>query len=399
MNKRHDPTQFQDAPQEAPHRHDAVARDDRDRSSPRSEGQVKGDEAEAPAKKPKRPIRRILMVSAAVLALAVGAYYGTWYWTTGRFEESTDDAYVKADSTIIAPKVSGYLRQVAVADNEPVKAGQPLAQIDDSDYDVALKQAEASVEAASATVANIEANIEQQDAVVAQARAGLVLDEANLTFAQQENDRYTTLAKSGSGSVQNAQNAVSKFGIAKATQERDKAAVTAAEKQIGSLKAQLAKARADLSRERQVEAQARLNVGYAAIAAPIDGVVGNRTLRVGQYVQAGTPLMSVVPLKDVYIVANFKETQLTYVRPGQHVRIDVDTYPDHAVPGTVDSVAPASGQEFALLPPDNATGNFTKIVQRVPVKIKVAADSPLAGRLLPGMSVVPTIDTKAERSR
>jgi membrane fusion protein (multidrug efflux system) len=334
-----------------------------------------------------------------VIALGVGAYYGTWYWTTGRFEESTDDAYVKADSTIIAPKVSGYLREVAVADNEPVKAGQPLARIDDSDYSVALKQASASVEAAKATVENIQANIEQQSAVVDQARASLVLDEANLTFAQQENERYVTLAKSGSGTVQNAQNAVSKLGIAQATLDRDKAAVTAAERQIGSLKAQLAKARADLSREQQVEEQAKLNVGYTEIAAPVDGVVGNRTLRVGQFVQAGTPLMSVVPLKDVYVVANFKETQLTYMKPGQKVRIDVDTYPDHAVPGVVDSVAPASGQEFALLPPDNATGNFTKIVQRVPVKIRVSTDSPLAGRLLPGMSVVPTIDTKAERSR
>jgi membrane fusion protein (multidrug efflux system) len=199
--------------------------------------------------------------------------------------------------------------------------------------------------------------------------------------------------------VQNAQNAVSKLGIAKATLERDTAAVTAAEKQIGSLKAQLAKAQADLTHAQDLDEQAQLNLGYTTIVAPVDGVVGNRTLRVGQYVQAGTPLMGVVPLMDVYIVANFKETQLTNVRPGQPVKIEVDTFPDHAVWGAVDSIAPASGQEFALLPPDNATGNFTKIVQRVPVKIRVGADGPLAGRLLPGMSVIPTINTKEERAR
>jgi membrane fusion protein, multidrug efflux system len=391
MNKHHDPIEFQESPR-------LDGSEFAEPTEARVDAKRKDRKGEEPrTKKGKSPLRRILLGTAAVLALGIGLYYGTWYWTTGRFEESTDDAYVKADSTIIAPKVSGYLRQVAVSDNEPVRAGQSLAQIDDRDYTVALKEAGANVAAARATVQNIGANIEQQGAVVAEARATVVLDEANLTFAQQENDRYTTLAKSGSGSVQNAQNAISKLGIAQATFERDSAAVTAAEKQIGSLRAQLAKAQADLTHEQDLEEQAQLNLSYTTIVAPVDGVVGNRTLRVGQYVQAGTPLMNVVPLMDVYVVANFKETQLTYVRPGQQVKIEVDTFPDHAVWGVVDSVSPASGQEFALLPPDNATGNFTKIVQRVPVKIRVSADSPLAGRLLPGMSVVPTIDTKAER--
>jgi membrane fusion protein (multidrug efflux system) len=396
MNKHHDLIEFREGP--GPDGGDDRDLAERTNEETSGDGKQSSGEEQA-AKKGRKPLRRILLIVAAAALLAAGAYYGTWYWTTGRFEESTDDAYVKADSSIIAPKVSGYLRQIAVADNEPVKAGQSLAQIDDRDYAVALKQAGANVEAARATVETIQANIEQQGAVVTQAQANIALDEANLTFAQQEYDRYTSLAKTGSGTVQNAQGAVSKFAIAKATQERDAAAVTAAEKQIGSLRAQLSKSHADLAHAQAVEEQAKLNLGYATILAPVDGIVGNRTLRVGQYVQAGTPLMSVVPLKDVYVIANFKETQLTYVRPGQPVRIEIDTFPDHAVLGTVDSVAPASGQEFALLPPDNATGNFTKIVQRVPVKIRVAAASPLAGRLLPGMSVIPTIDTKGERSR
>jgi membrane fusion protein (multidrug efflux system) len=399
MNRHHDPVEFH----ESPNLSGTEARDNSaDASEQHPDGNAaNGEDAERvkPKKKGMSPRRRLLLAVGAVVVLGVGIYYGTWYWTTGRFEESTDDAYVKADSTIIAPKVSGYLRQVVVADNQPVRTGRSLAQIDDRDYAVALKQATANVDAARAAVANVEANVEQQGAVVAQVRASVVLDQANLTFAQQENDRYVTLANSGSGSVQNAQNAVSKLGIAKATLDRDAAAVTAAEKQVGSLKAQLAKAQADLTHEQDLEEQAQLNLSYTTIVAPVDGVVGNRTLRVGQYVQAGTPLMSVVPLADVYVVANFKETQLTYVRPGQQVRIAVDTYPDHDVIGAVDSISPASGQEFALLPPDNATGNFTKIVQRVPVKITVSAQSPLAGRLLPGMSVVPTIDTKKERSR
>lgn len=394
MNKHHDLVEFHESPA-------FDEGDARDLLRELKENGLGGKDPDAKdsKRKGKSRKRRLLPAIGAVTLLGIGIYYGTWYWTTGRFEETTDDAYVKADSTIIAPKVSGYLRKVAVSDNQPVRAGQTLAQIDDRDYRVALKQATANVEAARATVANIEANIEQQTAIVAQARASVVVDQANLVFAQQENDRYVTLANSGSGSVQNAQNAVSKLGIAKATLERDGAAVIAAEKQAGSLKAQLAKVQADLAHEQGLEEQAQLNLSYTTIVAPVDGVVGNRALRVGQYVQAGTPLMSVVPLMNVYVVANFKETQLTYVRPGQPVRIAIDTYPGHDVIGAVDSISPASGQDFALLPPDNATGNFTKIVQRIPVKITVSPDLPPAGRLLSGMSVVPTIDTRAERLR
>jgi membrane fusion protein, multidrug efflux system len=338
--------------------------------------------------------KRPLLALASLIFICLGGYYGWHYWTMGQFEVSTDDAYVEADSTIVAPKVSGYLRDVFVADNQAIKASQIVAQIDDRDYAIALKQANANVDAARAMIDNINASIVQQQPVIEQARSTVALDQANLTFAQQEYDRYTSLANQGSGSVQNAQQAISKLNIAKATLQRDSAVVAAAEKQVGVLTAQLARAQAELAHDRAVEEQARLNLTYTTIVAPVDGVIGNRTLRIGQYVQAGTALMSVVPLSATYIIANYKETQLTDVRPGQPVEIAIDSFPGQPLRGIVDSIAPASGQEFALLPPDNATGNFTKVVQRVPVKIKVTSDNPLLGLMRPGMSVVPTIDTR-----
>jgi membrane fusion protein, multidrug efflux system len=339
--------------------------------------------------------RSLLLGGAALLAVGAVGDLGWGYWTTGRFEVSTDDAYVKADTTIIAPKVSGYLSQVLVGDNERVKAGQPLARIDARDYAVAVAQAKADVSAAQADIDNVQASLNQQQAVIAQARSTVEVDRANLTYTQQDNDRYVTLAKTGAGSVQNEQQAVSRHQIAESTLQRDSAAVLAADLKTGMLRAQLARAEAVLAHDRTVQDQAELNLGYTTIVAPVDGVVGNRSLREGQYVQAGTQLMAVVPTNAIYIIANYKETQLTDVRPGQPVTVDVDMFPGTTVKGHVDSIAPASGQEFALLPPDNATGNFTKIVQRIPVRIVLDANDPLAGLLRPGMSVNPIVDTKA----
>ena len=346
--------------------------------------------------KRKFTVRRLGALIAAIAAVGALSYYGWHYWTVGRFEESTDDAYVQANSTIVAPKVSGYVSEVLVGDNQPVKAGQPLARIDDRDYQTALAQAQANVAAAQADIDNLRASLKQQQAVIAQARATIEVDKANLTFMKQDNDRYATLAKQGSGTVQAAQQALSKRNIAQATLDRDTASLEAAERQTGVLEAQLGKANAVLAQDQALQRQAELNVGYTNIVAPIDGVVGNRTLRVGQYVQAGTQLMAVVPLASTYVVANFEETQLADIRKHQPVDLDVDTYSGTTVRGYVDSIAPASGQEFALLPPDNATGNFTKIVQRIPVKIAIDRDDPLHGDLRPGMSVIATINTKPE---
>ncbi len=344
----------------------------------------------------RRPSRRILLLGgAAVLAAVALGDFGWHYWTVGRFQESTDDAYVKADTTIVAPKIPGYLRDVLVADNQPVKAGQPLATIDDRDYAVAVRQAEADTASARADIDNVQASLDQQQAVIAQALATVEVDKASLAFTQQDNDRYVSLARTGAGSIQSEQQAVSKRLIAQGTLQRDQAAAIAAERQTAMLRAQLAKAQAVLARDRAVQDQAALNLGYTTIVSPVDGVVGNRSLRTGQYVQTGTQLMAVVPANGVYIVANFKETQLTDVRAGQTVTVDVDMFPNTTVKGHIDSIAPASGQEFALLPPDNATGNFTKIVQRIPVKIVLDAADPLAGLLRPGMSVTPIVDTRS----
>jgi membrane fusion protein, multidrug efflux system len=360
--------------------------------------EVKGDNAGGPgAARPagKRLLRTMLLVGASLAVLGGAAHFGWQYWSVGRFLVATDDAYVKADNTTIAPKVSGYIAAVLVGDNEPVKAGQVLARIDDRDFVVALEQARAGAAAARAAIVMKQAGLDAQQSIIATARATVSVDEANATFADQDDKRYSTLAASGFGSVQRAQQASSHIAAQRAGIERDRAALVTALKQVDVLKADLAQAQASLARAEAAERQAELNLSYTSIVSPVDGVVGNRTLRVGQFVQAGTQLMAVVPVAGAYIVANFKETQLTAVRPGQKVRIDVDMFPDLAITGHVDSIAPASGQEFALLPPDNATGNFTKVVQRIPVKITLDADNPLAGGLRPGMSVYPRIDTKA----
>jgi membrane fusion protein, multidrug efflux system len=339
--------------------------------------------------------RRIALLTGALLLVPAAGYYGHDYWTVGRFLQSTDDAYVQADSTIVAPKVSGYLSQVLVDDNQPVKAGQLLASIDDRDYKTALQQAEADVASAQADINNVKAALEQQQAVIAQARATVEVDQANLNFAEQDSARYSSLAETGAGTVQMAQQTLAKRDTTRAALARDTAAVTAAEQQVGMLQAQLAKDDAVLLHNKAVRDQAQLNLDYTKILAPIDGVVGNRSLRVGQFVQAGTQLMAVVPLAATYVVANYEETQLSGIHAGQPVDIVVDTYSHTTVKGHVDSIAPASGQEFALLPPDNATGNFTKIVQRIPVKIDIDPYDPLRGDLRPGMSVTATVNTKA----
>src|SRR5258707_11765701 len=321
--------------------------------------------------------RRALMTGAAVAVVAGAAWYGWDYWTVGQYLVSTDDAYVKADNTTIAPKVSGYLREVLVGDNELVAAGQVLARIDERDFKVALDQAKSDVAAANATIASRKAQLEVQQAVIDAAKATIDVDKATLTFAAHENKRYTDLAATGFGSVQNAQQAQSRDAGAQAAIQRDTANLASALKQVDLLKAEIAQANAVLARATAVQNQAELNLGYTTIVAPINGVIGNRTLRIGQFVQARTQLMSVVPVAGAYVVANFKETQLTNVHEGQPVDIAVDMFPGQVVHGHVDSIAPASGQEFALLPPDNATGNFTKVVQRIPVRIALdAADNP-----------------------
>ena len=335
---------------------------------------------------------------AVIVGMFAAADYGRYYWTTGRYLVSTDDAYVDVHSAIISPKVTGYIADVPVNDNQPVTAGEVIARIDPRDYQTALDQAHANVAAAQASIATLTQQIAEQRLVVEQARQAVASDQAALVYSQQDFQRYTDLAHTGYGTVQRAQQAQADVVQKQAKLDSDKAGIASAAKQIAVLEAQLDQAGAALAQQQATAHQAELNLGYATITAPFDGTVGVRTAQLGQFVQPGTQLMAVVPLHSVYITANYMETQLTDVRPGQPVTIAVDTFPGTVVHGHVESVAPASGQQFALLPPDNATGNFTKIVQRIPVKIELDPNEPLAGRLRPGMSVEPTIDTKAMRS-
>jgi membrane fusion protein, multidrug efflux system len=361
----------------------------------------------APIAKRKRDARRasrslrpnsVLLAGGTVILFAAAGIFGHDYWVSGRFCISTDDAYVQADNVIISPQVSGYISAVPVADNQQVKAGQVLARIDDRDYRVALASTQANVAAPTASIDDLSRQIAQQNYMVSEARAVVTGDQAALNFAEDDQARYAAVSRSGAGTMQSAERAGSTAREMHATLDHDTAAVGAAQTELGVLGAQLAKAKANLAQEQAMLHQAQLNLGYTTITAPISGTVGERSLRVGQYVQVGTQLMAVVPLQAVYITANYKETQLTDVHPGQKVSITVDMFPGVTVHGVVNSIAPNSGEEFALLPPDNATGNFTKIVQRVPVKITIDQHDPLFGSLRPGMSVEPTIDTKRSAS-
>src|ERR1700716_3279372 len=329
--------------------------------------------AEQKAKTSLRPSRQAIKRAALALATALGVAtatdFGHYYLTSGRYLETTDDAYVKADSTIIAPKVSGYIAQVLVYDNQPATAGQLLAKIDDRDFRAALRQADADVAASEAAVRNLDAQLALQQPIIEQGTADIAAAEANLKFAQEEQARYDGLMKTGSGTVQRAQQTDAALRASNAQLQHAKSGLLAAERKVDVLTTERSQAVAQRHRAHAAEQQAALNLSYTAVTAPVDGTVGARSLRVGQFVQAGTQLMAVVPLDAVYVVANFEETQLTHVRSGQPVDIRIDSFHGTTLRGHVDSLSPASGLEFALLPPDNATGNFTKIVQRVPVKI------------------------------
>jgi membrane fusion protein (multidrug efflux system) len=326
----------------------------------------------------RRRRRRWLIALAAVVLVAGTGFGGYWYFV-GRFYESTNDAYLGADSVTIAPKVMGYVAEVAVGDNQRVKAGDVLVRIDPRDYQTALDSATADLANAKATSANIDALLNEQKATIDQA-------EAAAAFAQQEYNRYADLARTGAGSAQRLQQAQSDLAQRKAT-------LAAAQAHIDVLKTQRQQAEAATAAKGAALDQAKINLSQTTITAPIDGVVGDRTVRQGQLVQAGTRLMSVVPTNAIYLVANFKETQTGHMVPGQPVAISIDSFPGQTVDGTLDSLAPGTGAQFALLPPENATGNFTKIVQRVPVKILLDPSNPLTAKLRPGLSVTATVDT------
>ncbi|MFJ3467917.1 HlyD family secretion protein [Pseudomonas sp. NPDC090201] len=336
--------------------------------------------------------KQTLALCGAVLVVAALGIYG---FTGERGQQSTNDAYVSADYSNVAPKVAGFISQVLVEDNQQVKAGQLLAVIDDRDLQTALAASEAEVLAAQAQYEQASAVVQRQASVIAQSQATVEVSKAEVTFAEQEQDRYAHLAGMGAGTVQNAQQARNRIDTARARQNSAIASLAADRKQVDVFTAQQHAAEAGLKRAQAARDQARLQLSYTRIVAPVDGMVGERAVRIGNYVTPGARLLSVVPLDQVYVVANFQETQLTQVTPGQAADVRVDTFSGEALKGHVESIAPATGVTFAAIKPDNATGNFTKVVQRLPVKIVLDPGQPLLARLRVGMSVDATVDTRS----
>jgi membrane fusion protein (multidrug efflux system) len=346
----------------------------------------------------REKLRSRLLIGAAVLVLIAGAAYGGRWFLVGRYLESTDNAYLQADNAVVAPKISGYVATVEVADNQIVAAGQVLARIDDRDYRTDLAQSQADVAQANAELDNIAAQIEQQKARMAQMAAALTQSGASAEFARQESARFDGLVGSGAVSLKQAQQAQSEQKRANAAVAESQAIQDQAAKQIAVLESARGKAAAALKRAQAGLEQAQLRVSYTVLTSPFAGAVGDRSVRVGQYVQPGSRLLTIVPVQDVYLVANYKETQLRHVCRGEHVDISLDMYPGQDVTGTVDSLAPGTGAQFALLPAENATGNFTKIVQRVPVKILIDRNSLGGVEIRPGLSATATADTRTAPS-
>ncbi|WP_048428135.1 HlyD family secretion protein [Methylobacterium indicum] len=349
----------------------------------------------APSPTPSKRRRGRLVLGLALLAaLGGGGSYGWHWWTVGRFLETTEDAYLQADKVTVAPRIAGTVAAVLVGDNQAVKAGAILARLDDREYRVALKQSEAEVEKARAQILGTAAAITQAQAQVESAKAEIENTEAGLDFSTKEYDRYKNLLQTGSGTMQRQQQADADLRQKRAARDKAVASLQASKKQVESLRALEASARATLEGAQAKVEQARLNLSYTTVTAPIDGTVGDRSLRVGQFVSAGTGLLTVVPMgRDIYLVANFKETQTGHMIEGQPVTFTVDALGEHEFGGRIESFSPGTGAQFALLPPENATGNFTKVVQRVPVRIALNADDPLLPRLRPGLSVEATVHT------
>jgi membrane fusion protein (multidrug efflux system) len=328
------------------------------------------------------------------LALGGSAYYGHYWWTTGRYLVSTDDAYVGAKSATLSPKVSGYVSDIVVADNARGAAGDVIARIDDGDYRLAVQIARDQVAVQQASIRRLGQQIAAQEAAVDQAKAQLASAKAGVTLSELELKRQQDLASRQVSSQQLLERAQAAHDQAVASVQASEAAIQSATANVGVFNAQQDEARRTLKQYETSLAKAERDLSFTVIRAPFDGVIGNRAVQVGDYVQPTQRLASLVPLDAVYIDANFKETQLAQVHPGQPVSIAVDAYPDRKLEGRVASVAPASGSVFSLLPPDNATGNFTKIVQRLPVRILVPAAVAEQSLLRPGMSVVVSVNTK-----
>lgn len=364
-----------------------------------SDGGGDDEEDEEPSA-PMNPIVKWGLVIAALLLVIGAVAYGYNYWTRGRYHQSTNDAYIRADLVTVSPKLAGYVEQVLVQDNQWVSPGQPLVRLDDSDTLAQLEQAQAQAAEGRASIVQARAQIRQQQAQIASAEAQLGGSRSQAFYAQRQVDRYLPLAASGAQTVEELDRMRQMRDQQNATVRQNGAELLSQRRQIATYEAQIATARAQIA---AAEAQVRRyekDLESTIVRSSIRGRIGSRTVRVGQYVQTGGRMMTVVPVEGVYLEANFKETQVGLMRVGQPAAITVDAFVGGELHGTVESFSPGTGSEFAVLPPQNATGNFTKIVQRVPVRIRVDSGPEARKILVPGLSVEVSVDTygaKAER--
>jgi len=349
---------------------------------------------EAPAK-PKRAWKKKLFLTLLFLAvLGGGAYYGHYYWTTGRFMVSTDDAYLGADMSIVSPKITGYVQTVPMKENDVVRAGQPLVVIDNGDFSLALETAEAKIATQQAAIVSIAAQRDAAEAQIGEAVASKNATAVDLAQAELDLSRASNLVTSGAGTKAGKDNAQSTRDSAAAKVAGANASIVAAQANVAVLDAQRKEAERTVRELEIARDQAARDLTFTVIRAPYDGIVGNLAVQPGDFVTAGRRLAAIVPLDKTYIDANFKETQLSDLLPGQKVEIELDAVHGRTFEGTVESLSPASGSVFSLLPSDNATGNFTKVVQRVPVRIAIDHESEFSGVFRPGLSAVVSVDIR-----
>jgi membrane fusion protein (multidrug efflux system) len=346
--------------------------------------------------KPRLTLKQRLLFGVALIATMGGAAYGYDWWTVGRFFQNTDDAYVGGNVTPISPHISGFIAEIAVKDNQLVKAGQLLIRLDDRDVRAAADHAGATLQQRKAALGSLREKYTLQQATIAQAQADLDAKTAQADFARLDAERYRTLARTNDASQQEQQRTTALDQSSRASVASARAALAAAQQQLSVLGSDIDAATADVAQAEADLQTARLNLGYAEIRAPIDGFIGNRAAQVGAYVAQGTYLLTVVPVHGLWVDANFKEDQLARMEPGQPATITADTMPGHVFNGHLQSLAPATGAVFSVIPPENATGNFTKIVQRVPVRIALDDSDASLLKIRPGLSTIATVDTRSE---
>jgi membrane fusion protein (multidrug efflux system) len=365
--------------------------------NPDLEGETGKADPSAARPRPSPLANPSVRIGLAIIALLVAlglAWMAIQWWTIGRYIQTTNDAFLQADQETVSPRVGGYVEAVLVSDNQNVVAGQPLVMIDPRDPNAKLEQTLAQVAQGRASIAQTQAQIRQQQSQVDQAKAQLAGQLTTAAYDAQEVDRYAPLAASGAETAERLAQLKQTRDQARSQAQAGAASLQSAQRQLGILKAEIGVSQAQIDQAEAQARQARVDVDSTVVRAGLAGRIGDRSVRQGQYVQPGTRLMSVVPLQGIYLIANFKETQIGRMRPGQPVEVKVDALGGRKLHGVIDSFAPGTGAQFALIPPANATGNFTKIVQRVPVRIRVDVPAEVRPVILPGLSVTVAVDTK-----